>query len=118
MTWQLHFTQEAAILPGITKKISQTIASAFAAWMLPRTGLSLCVCLCLPVPESASVSLSVSVGLSLSLSVLSLSVSLSLCLSVSLSLCLIVGAAEDRTVGGGDLRARDHLARYVLSNLR
>ena len=30
--------QEAAILPGITKKISQTFASAFAAWMLPRTG--------------------------------------------------------------------------------
>ena len=34
----LKFTQEAAILPGITKKISQTIASAFAAWLLPRTG--------------------------------------------------------------------------------
>ena len=33
---ELHFTQEAAILPGIVKKIAQTVASAFAAWLLPR----------------------------------------------------------------------------------
>ena len=35
---ELHFTQEAAILPGIVKKIAQTVASAFAAWLLPRSG--------------------------------------------------------------------------------
>jgi hypothetical protein len=35
---ELHFSQDAAILPGIVKKISQTVASAFAAWLLPRSG--------------------------------------------------------------------------------
>lgn len=35
---KLHFSQDAAILPGIVKKVSQTVASACAAWLLPRAG--------------------------------------------------------------------------------
>ena len=35
---ELHFTQDEAVLPGIVKKISQTVASALAMWLLPRTG--------------------------------------------------------------------------------